>query len=164
MFSKSCFKSFPYAINPPYKVLIGADVSFPHLERVGGWGPNVPFKGFKERFKYYDIFDIYEIFDDFCILTLKEVYDGPVSPLCLPEINNNHYEKIDDAKIYGLGYPKYFGDKVRSWLIKKPVKQRIERKMHLSKDFDVKSSSQCAQEFGTWALKRKGGGYAWLEK
>ena len=75
---------------------------------------------------------MYDLFDDFCILTLKEVYDGPVSPLCLPEINNNHYEKIDNAKIYGFGYTKYFGDKVRSWLTKKPKKQRIERKMHLS--------------------------------
>ena len=162
MFSKSCFKSSPYAINPPYKVLIGANVSFPHLERIRGW--NGPFQGFKEQFKYYDIYDIYDLFDDFCILTLKEVYDGPVSPLCLPEINNNHYEKIDNAKIYGFGYTKYFGDKVRSWLTKKPKKQRIERQIHLSEGFDVKSSSQCAGEFRTWALKRNGGRYAWLEK
>ena len=41
---------------------------------------------------------------------------------------------------------------------------RQERNIKLVKGVEVKSSSQCATEFRTWALERKDGGFTWLEK
>ena len=68
----------------------------------------------------------------------------------------------------GLGYTKNFANTVRSWLnVQAGKKKRQERKIQLVKGLEVKSTSQCADEFGkqeTWALERKDGGFIWLEK
>ena len=127
---------------------------------------NGPWSRYKEKYEYNDIKTIKESkYDGLCILTLEKEYIGPVSPLCLPEINNNQYEIVENAEIFGLGYPENFDNTVRSWLNVQPSrKKRQERKIQLVKGLEVKSSSQCAAEFRTWAFARKDGGFTWLEK
>ena len=148
------------------KVVIGAHVSFSRLDDVLDDGPSGAWKGWKEKFEYYDIESIKESKNDaLCILTLEKEYNGPATPLCLPEINNNHYEIVKDATILGLGYRENFPDTVKSWLnVQAGKKKRQERQIQLRTGLDVKSSSQCADEFRTWALEKKDGGFTWLEK
>ena len=65
----------------------------------------------------------------------------------------------------GLGYRENFPDTVKSWLnVQAGKKKRQERQIQLRTGLDVKSSSQCADEFRTWALEKKDGGFTWLEK
>ena len=109
---------------------------------------------------------------DFCILTLKKEYDGPASPLCLPELNNNHYEKIPEAKIYGFSYTESIENTVKSWLSEKPQNKRklVEREIAKLQVSNIKTSSKCAKDYRTWALERGSRGYPdigeyfWLEK
>ena len=162
MFSKDCIQVRTDKI----KVLIGSAVSFPRLQRI-----HPRQKGLKEQFEYLEVKTIKASKDsDFCILTLKKEYDGPASPLCLPELNNNHYEKIPEAKFYGFSYPDSIENTVKSWLDEKPNRKFVERKITKYPVSNIKTSSKCAKEYRTWALERGSRGYPdigeyfWLEK
>ena len=81
----------------------------------------------------------------FCILTLsKSVKFGlnefgrKIAPLCLPEINNKHYDEEFIGTMLGLGYNEGFPSEARTtW---KNQEKLRERKI-VKQELDIKSSS-----------------------
>ena len=110
----------------------------------------------------------------FCILTLsKSVKFGlnefgrKIAPLCLPEINNKHYDEEFKGTVLGLGYTKGFPNEARTtWSSQRKLR---ERKM-VKQELVMQSSSSCKNDFTVWYLQRKwlpenqNFEYFWLEK
>ena len=111
----------------------------------------------------------------FCILTLsKSVKFGlnefgrKIAPLCLPEINNKHYDEEFKGTMLGLGYTKSFPNEARTtWRLQRKLRERL---MVKKQDLVMQSSSSCKKDFTVWYLQRKwlpenqNFEYFWLEK
>ena len=110
----------------------------------------------------------------FCILTLSKSvkfglndYGRKIAPLCLPEINNKHYDEEFKGTVFGLGYTKGFPKEARAtWKTQKKLRERELVKQELV----MQSSSSCKNDFTVWYLQRKwlpenqNFEYFWLEK
>ena len=111
----------------------------------------------------------------FCILTLTKMvpFAPNVEPLCLPEMINNKYDQIvHEAEVLGFGYNKDFENHLKTWPKKSngQISVRKERPIESWQgQHTVRPSSQCALQFGTWALKDGHNihgftKYEWIEK
>ena len=110
----------------------------------------------------------------FCILTLSNSvkfglneFGRKIAPLCLPEINNKHYDEEFKGTVLGLGYTKGFPNEARTtWSSQRKLR---ERKM-VKQELVMQSSSSCKKDFTVWYLQRKwlpenqNFEYFWLEK
>ena len=111
----------------------------------------------------------------FCILTLSNSvkfglneFGRKIAPLCLPEINNKHYDEEFKGTVLGLGYTKGFPKEARAtWKTQKKLRERV---MVKKQDLVMQSSSSCKKDFTVWYLQRKwlpenqNFEYFWLEK
>ena len=111
----------------------------------------------------------------FCILTLSNSvkfgmneFGRNIAPLCLPEINNKHYDEEFKGTVFGLGYTKGFPKEARAtWKTQKKLRERV---MVKKQDLVMQSSSLCKKDFTVWYLQRKwlpenqNFEYFWLEK
>ena len=111
----------------------------------------------------------------FCILTLSNSvkfgmneFGRKIAPLCLPEINNKHYDEEFKGTVFGLGYTKGFPKEARAtWKTQKKLRERV---MVKKQDLVMQSSSSCKNDFTVWYLQRKwlpenqNFEYFWLEK
>ena len=111
----------------------------------------------------------------FCILTLSNSvkfgmneFGRKIAPLCLPEINNKHYDEEFKGAVLGLGYTKGFPKEARAtWKTQKKLRERV---MVKKQDLVMQSSSSCKNDFTVWYLQRKwlpenqNFEYFWLEK
>ena len=94
------------------------------------------------------------------------MYTVAVTPLCLPEINNIHYNHVLGI-ISGFGYSEGSHDMIKSYANSK----KLEERKAFHKYYDVISSTQCMEKFGRdWVLRRKAsvdeeeGTFFWMEK
>ena len=133
----------------------------------------------KETHGYMDIAD-YKIMHDshFCIVTLNGyvTFTDFVSPLCLPEINNQQYGSVKGT-IFGFGYTKEVRNTMESLVNQNKLRERVVGAF----EYTLLNSSQCVWEFGNyangntdrreWGFKREGvvswknvPGYVFIEK
>ena len=110
----------------------------------------------------------------FCILTLSNSvkfgmneFGRKIAPLCLPEINNKHYDEEFKGTVFSLGYTEGFPKEARAtWKTQKKLRERELVKQELV----MQSSSSCKNDFTVWYLQRKwlpenqNFEYFWLEK
>ena len=97
-------KKFPESL----KVKVGDSVNYEYPNNEGPTGINAGEIRVTEYDQYIDVKTITPYpNDNFCLLTLKTYVDfnTKVAPLCLPEINNNHYDRKSGGKISAFGYP-----------------------------------------------------------
>ena len=111
----------------------------------------------------------------FCILTLSNSvkfglneFGRKIAPLCLPEINNKHYDEEFKGTMLGLGYTEGFSNEARTtWRLQRKLRERL---MVKKQDLVMQSSSSCKKDFTVWYLQRKwlpenqNFEYFWLEK
>ena len=91
----------------------------------------------------------------FCILTLSNSvkfglnqFGRKIAPLCLPEINNKHYDEEFKGTVLGLGYTKGFPKEARAtWKTQKKLRERV---MVKKQDLVMQSSSSCKKDFTVW--------------
>ena len=75
----------------------------------------------------------------FCILTLSKSvkfvlneFGRKITPLCLPEINNKHYDEEFKGTVLGLGYTKGFPNEARTtWSSQRKLRERKMVKQEL---------------------------------
>ena len=178
--TKLCFGEYKTHVAPmmPYEqkifassvtVLVGTDVSY-RYPNVEGTGIEAPLK-VSEKDEFVDVITIKLSPDShFCILTLKQYIQFGLhplgirmTPLCLPEINNQHDEEFQGT-ILGFGYNENFPGYVKGIAKEGKMKERPMKKL----SFQIMSSSKCKDEFGHWYLARKSGQmgveHFWMEK
>ena len=103
VFKTTFLKKFPESL----KVKVGDSVNYEYPTNEGPTG-NANEIRVTEYDQYIDVKTITPYpHDNFCLLTLKTYVDfnTKVAPLCLPEINNNHYDRKSGGKISAFGYP-----------------------------------------------------------
>ena len=104
VFKTTFLKKFPESL----KVKVGDSVNYEYPNNEGPTGINAGEIRVTEYDQYIDVKTITPYpNDNFCLLTLKTYVDfnTKVAPLCLPEINNNHYDRKSGGKISAFGYP-----------------------------------------------------------